>query len=186
MFSPSHLFLLIVFTTSFLCACCCSFLRIYCLSSLCLLLLLIAFITSPLFAFATYPLCVCYFFPLCAYYFSFLYLLFLLFAFAVVSCCASFYSPLGVCYFSSLHLLLLLIFTLTTTPLFTLVASSLCNCYCSLFALDASSCLDFVIWNARYEMDISVGKYSSILKSSIWIIYFLYCCRILQVNFFSK
>jgi hypothetical protein len=93
-----------------------------------------------------------------------LHLLFLLFAFVAFSCCASFYSPLHVCCFSflqlpSLHLLLLLIFLLaTTTPLFTLVASSLHNCYCSLFALDASSCLDFIIQNARYEMDISVDK----------------------------
>jgi hypothetical protein len=87
---------------------------------------------------------------------------------------------------SSLHLLLILIFALATTPLFTLVASSLRNCYCSLFALDASSCLDFVIRDARYEMHISSNKYSSILKSNIWIIYFLYCYAMLEVNFFSK
>jgi hypothetical protein len=167
-------------------ACCCSFLCIYCLSSSCLLLVFISFIASPLFAFDAFPLCVCYFSFLCAYYFSFLLLLFLLFAFVAFSCCASFYSPFCVCYFPSLHLLLLLIFVLATTPLFTLVASSLHNCYCSFFALDSSSCLDFVIWNARYEMDISVGKYLPILKSSIWIKLFFKLLQDITSEFFSK
>jgi len=150
--------------------------------SLCLLLFFITLVVALFFAFIACPHRVYYFSSSHLFILPSLRLLLFLFVFTTSLLFVLTISPFYTYCFRSLHLLLFLV-VLASTPLLAFATSPLCTCcYFSslhllllpsshllllLFALDASSCLDFVIWNVRYEMDISVGKYSPMLKSSI-------------------